>query len=217
MQTPHLTSLLKVNHVLVALFLIHNVNLTFSDLLLVRTSCNLHVHPLPHLRPLELRSDLVLEHEDVPVLFEVPIDILERAVRRLGIEQVGRGDETGTDDGPDDPEAVAEVRDSRRCNLGDHVVHDPVGGHGEGGPLGPKADVVDLGRIEPGHSQDAHTETRKKEEKPGRRDGAHGGRIRLAGLGQAQRDADDGPACRAGESRDHHDSPAAVAFDHEPC
>lgn len=94
-------------------------DIAILDLLLVRAPCDFLVHPLPHLRPLQLRRHLVVEDKDVSMLLKVTIDILKRAVRRLRIEKVRRRYEAGADDGPDDPEPVAQVRYSRRCDLRD--------------------------------------------------------------------------------------------------
>ena len=55
-------------------------------------------------RAFELCSDLVLVHKDAAVIGEEAINVLEGAVRGLGVEKVGNWHETGADDGPDNPE-----------------------------------------------------------------------------------------------------------------
>ena len=106
-----------------------NVQLPTPDLLLLGTPGEFAIQLLPLLGPLQLRCDLIPMHEDIAMLCEVPINILERTVGRLRVEEVCGRDERRADHRPDDPELIAQVGNAWRCHLSDHVVHDPVGCH----------------------------------------------------------------------------------------
>lgn len=144
-------SLLQVYDIAVALLLVQNVQLAGpgSDLILFGPSGKLLIQAFPGLGPVKLRGDLVAMDKDIVVLLKVTVNVLERTVGRLRVEEVGDGHKRRADDGPDDPETVPEIRDPRRRHLRDHVVHDPVGRHGQTGTFATKRNVIDFGRVEP--------------------------------------------------------------------
>lgn len=98
-----------------------------------------------------------------------------------------------------------------------HVIHDPVRAHRERCPLGSERDMVDLGRIEPGHAQNPRAERGEEDEEGRRGESAHGVGVCLAGLGKTEGDTDGGPARRASKGRNHHDPTTAEPLNQEPC
>ena len=135
--------------------------------------------------------------EDVVVLAEEAVDVLERAVGRLGVEEVDDGHEREVEDGPDDVEAPVDAGDADGRDLDDEEVDDPVGGRADGRALGPHRQAVDLGRIKPRHTLPADAEEDVVEEEEG--DGRLGpllvGRLPEARvLVVADADRDDGVA-----------------------
>lgn len=68
------------------------------------------------------KRTLIPRNNDPRPRREEAVDVLERPVCRLRVEQVRDGDEAEADAGPDDPEAPAEVGDAGGRDLHDHVV-----------------------------------------------------------------------------------------------
>ena len=88
-------------------------SLSISHLLLPRS--NFIISLLIYRWSMQLRGDLVVEHKDIRIVVEESIDIFQTPVRGLGIEEVGDRNEAEAYDGPDDPELVAQVGDTKRC------------------------------------------------------------------------------------------------------
>lgn len=93
------------------------------------------------------RLTLIPSNNNTRLRLKESINILQRPVRRFRIEQVRNGDETEADTSPDDPELPAEIRDSGRRHLDDHVVHYPVCGHCERGTFCTHFEGVNFGGI----------------------------------------------------------------------
>ena len=87
--------------------------------------------------------------EDPRLRVEEPINVLQAPVGGFRIEEEGDGDKAGADDRPDDPEPPLQVRDPARRDLRDHVVANPVRGHGEARAFGSHLERVDFCGVQP--------------------------------------------------------------------
>lgn len=65
------------------------------------------------------------------------------------------------------------------------------------------------------NTQDTHAERGEEDKEEGRGQRSELVLVAATGLGQAQRDTDDGPARRARERRTHHDATTSVPLDHK--
>jgi len=91
---------------------------------------NFVVSFLVYIWSLELRGNLIPVHENARMVGEEPVDIFKRPICGFRVEEIRRGNKRGADDGPDNPKLVSQVLNSRRRNLGNHVVANPVCCHG---------------------------------------------------------------------------------------
>ena len=64
----------------------------------------------------------VFDHDQTGIRSKVHVQILERAHRGLGVEQVDNGQENRIGDNPNWPELPAKVLETDRCNLDDDKV-----------------------------------------------------------------------------------------------
>lgn len=170
---------------------------------------------LKHLRPLELNSHLITEDEDTWLSLKEPVDILKTAIGRFRIEKVDNGHKGSADDRPDDPELPAQVRDANGRHLRDHVLHDPVGGHGNGSTQGAVIERVDLRGIDPWYGQQTHAKCCPEYEEEHDR-GNVAGLLRSTPCGdQTLCDGDDDPASGTPDRRDYDHTTAAPALNDE--
>lgn len=145
--------------------------------LLVQEIPNARILLLINHRPVQLRSNRIAMDKDPRPPLKEAINVLQAAIRRLGIEEIRNRHEARTQHGPDDPEPPAQIRNARRRDLRNHVVADPVRGHGERGALGAHLQRVDFRRVQPGHAEHAAAEGREEDEEEG-----HGHRAVLVGV-----------------------------------
>lgn len=66
---------------------------------------------------MQLRRHLITKNQDPMIRLEEAVDVLERAVRRLRVEEVSGGYEGEAYYSPDDPELPVEVFDADGCYL----------------------------------------------------------------------------------------------------
>ena len=92
---------------------------------------------------MQLHGQLVPMDEYAWLSFEETIDVLERSICSLWIEEVGDGYEREADDSPNDPELVAETFDAGERGLHNGVIADPVRSHGERCTFGAHFECVD--------------------------------------------------------------------------
>lgn len=83
-------------------------------------------------------------NQDPRLRLEEAINVLERPIRSLRVQEVRDRDEREANDSPDDPKLVPEVLDTGQCGLYDGVVADPVRRHGERSTLGAHFEGVDF-------------------------------------------------------------------------
>ncbi len=152
-------------------------------------------------------------HEPAGVGGEPLVDLLEALAGGLDDEVVDEGDEGGVEDGVEQVEAPVEVVDTDGGGLDDDVVEEPVAGGGEGGALGPHAERVDLGGVEPGDGDPAEAEG---EEVEGDEDGGDDAGDVVAGVVAdfgADGDAEEGDGHGGGHG--HEEGAPAEALDEE--
>ena len=82
-------------------------------------------------------------------LAEDGVDLLERAVRGLGVEEVDDGVDDGVNDGEDDIRLVADGRKAYGRYHHDHEVEGPVGAGGEAVGGGADLEGHNFGGVEP--------------------------------------------------------------------
>lgn len=110
---------------------------------------------------------LIPKHQNLRLLPKQPINILQRAIRRLGVEQIHNGHETRVKHGPDDVEFPLEGLDADGRDFDDHEVEGPVRSGSEGRPFGTVGEGVDFGGVEPGDALPADAEEDVVEEEEG--------------------------------------------------
>lgn len=121
-------------------------------ILIINQQLSVLIIPMRHL----LRN---LHHvKRIRRLVENLIHFLERAVRRLGEEEVHAGHHEGVYDGEDDVGLVADVCEGGRRDHYDHEVEDPVCGCGDCICGGADGEGRDFGGVEPGHAEPADGE-----------------------------------------------------------
>ena len=86
------------------------------------------------------------------------IDLLQTLPGRLDDEVVDEGHEQSVQGGINQIEAPVQVVDANRGGLYDHVVEKPIAGSGKRGSFGPHAQRIDLGGVQPGHSDPSEAE-----------------------------------------------------------
>lgn len=114
-------------------------------------------------RSLELGGYLVSKDKDTWIVSKESVDIFERSVGCLWIKEIGSGNKGRANYGPDDPEFVTQVFDSRRRDLSHHVIHYPVSGHGKTRSLGSECQGIYFRWVQPWYAENAHGETGKKD------------------------------------------------------
>lgn len=157
--------------------------------------CLLVVHQQLPVLAIPARLDLGLVHHSkdalpaVGHLVEDAVHLLERAVRRLRVEEVDTGHHEGVDDGKDDVRPPPDVVEGDGRDHDDEEVEDPVGRRRQrvGGRPDPQRD--DLGRVQPLHAQPADGEEGVEDEQE------HDARD-LVGLVVARVDARQDSPCR---------------------
>lgn len=125
--------------------------------------------------PLCANSIWVVENEDVVVLAEQTIDIFERAVRSLRVEEVDDGHKRRVKDRPNDVKLPLQRSDTDRGDFNNygalvrlsekvtiivhtHEVNNPIGCCAKSSTLSTHAERVDLGWIEPWDTLEANSE-----------------------------------------------------------
>lgn len=91
-------------------------------------------------------------------LGEDDVDLLERTVRGLGVEEVDDGKEATVHDGEEEIGSPANLVDHDGRDHDDEEVEHPVGAGGDGVSLSTGADGVNLGGVEPGKGKPSGTE-----------------------------------------------------------
>lgn len=176
---------------------------------------NLLVHQCILFWPMQLRGNLIPRNDDPRPTLKKAINILQRAIGRLGIKQVRDRDETETYNRPDDPKLPPKALDPRWRDLDDHVIHNPVRRHGQAGALGAHLERVDLGGIQPGYTQNTHPEASEKHEEERHSDDAE--LVRVVGVfgTGCERRGDDNPTNGTCCGAAHHNFAAPVTLDDE--
>lgn len=81
---------------------------------------------------------------------EVRVQVLERALHGLRVEEVDDGQEEEVQGREDDVEAVADLLDGRGRELRADEAEEPVCGGGGGGAAGAHGEGVHFGLVDPG-------------------------------------------------------------------
>ena len=125
---------------------------------------------LVNIRSVQLRRNLIPMNKDPRFRLEKPVDIFQTPICGLWVEEKGNRNKTRANHRPNNPESPSQVRNPTRCDLRDHIIHNPIRGHSQGRSFRSHLKGVDLSRVQPRNAEDAHSEGGKEYEEEGNGD-----------------------------------------------
>lgn len=178
------------------------------------------------LYPVDLHNVAILVNDTLPLLLirrkvdrslprmesnflalEEPIDLLQRQIPRLRIEEVDQWQEEGVEDGKVNIRSPADVSDAHRCNLDDEEGEDPIRGRREGRRTCANGKGSIVRWQEPGNGQETDGEEEVEEEE--HHDGDDAGALAAVRYGAGK----NGHAARLAGGGEDHEFAAAEAIE----